>query len=300
MTRVGCVMSRPWWWEAVSCPSGKECGRIEAKNADGRTVASVPYQLTRRGPFTAMLLPQLTQTSHIRVEPGSDRVEALRALIGEIKKFMRERRVLMAQVADYMTRQDEQTLASEGFKMEPRVSYRIAPVDIATAIDNFTPGKRRKYRKAAAANFSLRQDMTPDELYSALEEAFGKVKYPRELLTTLANAAIGRGCGVILQARDSQGEHAAAVFLAYDDESLYYMAPTISPAHRQDGANEWLTVKAMEYAFERGLTFDFEGSVIPGIARSYRHFGGVAAHYTLATLYRDKLTGWIIRTIKHL
>ena len=52
-------MSRPWWWEAVSCPSGKECGRIEAKNADGRTVASVPYQLTRRGPFTAMLLPQL-------------------------------------------------------------------------------------------------------------------------------------------------------------------------------------------------------------------------------------------------
>ena len=61
-----------------------------------------------------------------------------------------------------------------------------------------------------------------------------------------------------------------------------------------------MTVKAMEYAFERGLTFDFEGSVIPGIARSYRHFGGVAAHYTLATLYRDKLTGWIIRTIKHL
>ena len=101
---TGPVMSRTWWWEAVSTPVGKESGTICAHGGRGETAASVPYQVTKRGPFAALLLPQLTQTSHMSLPSGQDgRGEALKSLIGELKRFMAQRLVVMAQVADYMT-----------------------------------------------------------------------------------------------------------------------------------------------------------------------------------------------------
>lgn len=292
MTTPDHVMSAPWWWQAVSEPVGKTWGRIEARQADGSVVASMPYQLTRRGPFAAMLMPALTQTGHLWTDPGADRCEALTLLLSELRAMTRRHRILMVQVADYLSEADKQILAAHGFNLQDRVSYQIKPGAAADISSLLHSDKRRKLNKASG-HFTLDEQMTPDELYDAIGRAYGRVRYPRQLFTRLATAAIANGNGVILRAKAESGDTAAAVMLAFDTEAAYYLTPAIDHAHMRDGANEWLTVQAIAYAHSRGLTFDFEGSMAPAIARSYRHFGGTPAHYTFATLYRPAAVKWL-------
>ncbi len=289
-------MARTWWWDAVSSPVGKEWIRLTANDPDGRVVASLPCQFTRRGPFSAILLPQLTQTSHIEFATEADRAEALRLLISELRRVMRERRAILAQVADYMTEDEEAILTSMGFEIERRVSYRIEPTSMDEVISHFHSDKRRTLRKAHG--LSLDTDMTPDEMHTELVNSYGSVAYSRNLFTSLASSAICNNCGVILRAKDEHGQTAAALLLTYDETTAYYLAYAINPAHRTDGSMEWLTVQAIEYAFSRKLTFDFEGSMIPNIARTYRHYGGQPARYTFATLYANPLAKLAIKGLK--
>lgn len=296
MTTPDHVMSADWWWAATSETVGKEWGRIEAKGGNGEVVASMPYQVTRRGPFTAMLMPELTQTGHIWTSPDADRGEALKALIEALRGKMKNERTLMVQVSDYMTEADKAILREEGFELAERVSYKIKPEAAGHVEARLCPGKRRKYRKACG-HFSLDEGMTPAELYDEIEKAYVNVRYPRNLFLRLGNAAIKNGNGMILRAKASDGSTAASVFLAIDSEAAYYLTPAINPAHRTDGANEWLTVQAIERVLSRGLTFDFEGSMVPGIANSYRHYGGTPDHYTFATLYRPKIFKYLVRVL---
>lgn len=296
MTTPDHVMSADWWWEAVSETVGKEWGRIEARGGDGAVVASMPYQITRRGPFTAMLMPELTQTGHIWTSPDADRGEALKALIKALKAKMKSERTLMVQVADYMTEADKSILREEGFELSERISYKIKPDAAGDVASRLYPNKRRRYRKACG-HFSLDESMTPAELYDEIEKAYVSVRYPRNLFLRLASTAIKNGNGVILRARASDGSTAASVFLALDSKVAYYLTPAINPAHKTDGANEWLTVQAIERVLSRGMTFDFEGSMVPRIAHSYRHYGGTPDHYTFATLYRPQFIKHIVHAL---
>lgn len=296
MTTPDHVMSADWWWAATSETVGKEWGRIEAKGGDGEIVASMPYQITRRGPFSAMLMPELTQTGHIRTSPDADRGEALKALIKALKAKMKSERTLMVQVSDYMTEADKSILREEGFELSERVSYKIKPEAAGEVESRLYPNKRRRYRRACG-HFSLDESMTPAELYDEIEKAYVSVRYPRDLFLRLASTAIKNGNGMILRARASDGSTAASVFLALDSEAAYYLTPAINPAHKTDGANEWLTVQAIELVLSRGMTFDFEGSMVPRIAHSYRHYGGTPDHYTFATLYRPQFIKHIVRAL---
>lgn len=289
-------MSRSWWWRAVSRPEGKEHGLVIAKDEKGEPTATLPYQIVRRGPVSAILMPQLTQTGHIWTAPAADRPEAMIAMCLELKRLMRRERCIMAQVADYLAPEEIEILRSEGFEIEERVSYRIEPDDIEAVINRFHSDKRRNYRKAKG--LTLDTGMTPDELYTAIETSYGKVFYSREIFTTLAAEAIRHDSGVILRAHNAGGDAVSALLLTFDSHFAYHMAYAATPSHERDGSLEWLTVRAMEYAFARGLTFDFEGSIVPGIARSYRHFGGVAAHYVFATRYANPLVKSIVKILK--
>lgn len=300
MGSTGHVMSSPWWWEAVSRPVGKDFGRIEVLAADGQVIASMPYQLTRRGPLSAILMPELTQTARLWTAPSVDRQEALRLLIKELRTFMKRNRVVMVQVADYLSEADKELLRAEGFSLQDRVSYQIAATTPADSIaGNLAPNKRRRYKRACG-NFTLHTDLTPTELYSALQKSYGTVRYPQALFLSLATAALANGNGVILSAQTPSGDTAAAVLLVTDDRTAYYLTPALHPDHKSDGANEWLTVQAIRHALSHGLTFDFEGSMVPTIAKSYSQYGSTPAHYTFATLFSPKPVKWLATAISAL
>lgn len=294
------LMARAWWLEAVSRPAGKEWGAVMATGVDGRLVGAMPYQLTRRGPVAAMLMPQLTQLSHIWTAPGTDRAEAVAATLRELRQQMRRDRVLMAQFADRLTEAECGAFMAEGFTLEERISLRLNDLsDIHQVEAAFAKYKKRKLRKAEAQGYTLDTDLTASEFTDLARQEItllhGSLLYPPALLEELAREAMGRGCCRLFCARAAGGVAAAAVMMVHDETTAYYLVTPRSEAYSRLGAVEWVTREAIRWAATEGLAFDFEGSMDSGVARSYSAYGATAAPYALATWCANGLVRWLVR-----
>jgi lipid II:glycine glycyltransferase (peptidoglycan interpeptide bridge formation enzyme) len=55
---------------------------------------------------------------------------------------------------------------------------------------------------------------------------------------------------------------------------MYYLFGGMDEAYGDSGAKSLLFWKAINMASEKNLTFNFEGSMIPGVERFFRSFGG--------------------------
>lgn len=94
---------------------------------------------------------------------------------------------------------------------------------------------------------------------------------------------------------NSNGELVASgVFLVYRSRILFLLG-TSSESGRESGAMHFLFDHLILQFAGHGMTFDFEGSENPGIARFYKSFGAEKVHY-----YRLKINRlpWIIRLLK--
>ena len=72
------------------------------------------------------------------------------------------------------------------------------------------------------------------------------------------------GRATILVARGADGQVHAGAYLVHDDRFTYYLAGGSDPALRTSGAGSLVVWAAIRAAAERGLAFDFEGSMIRG------------------------------------
>lgn len=294
------LMARAWWMEAVSRPAGKEWGAVMATDDGGRLVGAMPYQLTRRGPVAAMLMPQLTQLSHIWTNPEADRAEAIAATLRELRQQMRRDRVMMAQFADRLTEDERDAFIAAGFTLEERISLRLNDLSHVDRVEAcFAKYKQRKLRKAEAEGYTLDTDLSACEFASIARQEItqlrGPMLYPPALLAELAREALSRGCCRLFCARAEDGEVAAAVMMVHDEVTAYYLVTPRSAAYSRLGAVEWVTREAIRWAAARGLAFDFEGSMDAGVARAYSAYGASVAPYAMATWHANGLVRWLAR-----
>lgn len=291
------LMARAWWLEAVSRPAGKEWGAVLLRGGDGSVVGAMPYQLMRRGPLSAILMPQLTQVSHVWTADGVDRREALAQVLALLLAMCRSERVMLAQFAGFLDSDERGAFAGAGFVLRDRLTYRIASLADMTAVERgFADFKRRKLRRAEREGFVLDLSMSAADLYAEVEAAFrdAGVSYPRSLLVSLHRAAASRGCAQILCARRAAtGEFAAAVMVVCDAAVAYYLVTPRAAKFARSGAMEWLTRECMAWAAGRGLAFDFEGSMSPSVAFAYRSYGAAPLRYTFATWYASRPVRWL-------
>ena len=94
-------------------------------------------------------------------------------------------------------------------------------------------------------------------------------------------AAAPREARTILVARGADGAVHAGAYLVHDDRFTYYLAGGSDPALRTSGAGSLVVWAAIRAAAERGLAFDFEGSMIAGVEKFFRAFGGEPAPYSV-------------------
>jgi hypothetical protein len=60
---------------------------------------------------------------------------------------------------------------------------------------------------------------------------------------------------------------------------MYYLIPCYDPQYKSSGASALLVLEAIKLAQRLGVAFDFEGSMIKGIANHYKQFGSTATYY---------------------
>lgn len=79
----------------------------------------------------------------------------------------------------------------------------------------------------------------------------------------------------------------AAAYLVWDKHSMYYLIPCYDLKYKDSGASALLVLEAIKLARQKGVSFDFEGSMIKGVANHYKQFGSTQTiYYSVEKYYK--------------
>ena len=95
-----------------------------------------------------------------------------------------------------------------------------------------------------------------------------------------------KNCGKTIYASDQSGNIHSALFIIWNNYSAYNLISTIDPDYRNSGSTSLLIWEMIKYISDKTERFDFEGSMIEGVERSFRQFGAKQIPYFL--IYKDK------------
>jgi len=92
--------------------------------------------------------------------------------------------------------------------------------------------------------------------------------------------------GEIYEVYDERNELIASTFFIFSHQKAYYLFAASTPIGKEKRAMFYLIDQFIKRYAEKNVILDFEGSMIPGLARYYESFGAVAGKYQQIILNR--------------
>jgi hypothetical protein len=271
------IFMTDWWMDAVC--AGKQWDVLLIQGEQGDILAAMPYLLRKRAWMKYIVMPQQTQIGGIWLtEAAADVPDICQKISNELAKmklcYYRQQYPIGSPAVAAMQKL--------GFKSEKRITYRIEDLaDIEKIVQSFSKNKKRQLQKAQSLHVST--DMNIEDFYrfhvQCLLNQGKQISYTREFLLVLERKAKRLNQCQILSVCNEENQVVAAVFLVWDKRSMYYLIPCYDPQYKDSGASVLLAEQAIRLASEKGLAFDFEGSMIAGVANHYKQFGSTATTY---------------------
>lgn len=287
------IFMQPWWMDGVcagkqwdvllyfkttSDPSNRKVEDIEAV---------MPYLLCKRLWAHWIAMPQQTQIGGIWLtrNGGFDDQNELIDLPHIAEYFAKQ---LQALKIHYYYQQYPigsrivEPLQALRFKVRERVTYQIEDLhDLDKVVDRFSKNKKRQLQRAVT--LSVDKSLTPEQFYSfhrlCMTLQKKQISYSREFFLILQRKAEREKQSQIIAIRNADGELCAAAFLVWDKQRMYYLIPCYNPLYKESGGNALLVMEAIKLAREKGVVFDFEGSMRRGTAAHYKQFGSEKKTY---------------------
>lgn len=278
------IYSKPWWMDAV-CGSSWDVWLYEE---GGHIAAAMPYYLEERECGFYITKAPLTQNNGIVFDHPVGAGVVARA------KF--EEKVVRAAMS-YVDSLDlavyEQQFPTSyanwlphswcGCQALPRYTYVIEDTSDLDVVWAGVSSKQRAVVRKGMRNTGEVGSPDPDEFYQLHESVFAKqglsCPFSFAFWLCLENAVRERNAGRMLCAYDDEGKAASVLFLVWDEQRAYHLLGGGMPGRMSSDTYAALTWRAIELAHEKGLAYDFEGSMIERISKSFREFGGTPELY---------------------
>lgn len=163
------------------------------------------------------------------------------------------------------------------FQQRTRYTYVLPDIsDPQQLKENFSDKIRREMAKAEK-QFVAEEANDSTALLTLLQKSFRekKMKLPleKDVLARAFSAAVANHAGSMWLAKDASGKTAAAIFVAWDAGTAYYIIGAKDDAFGNSGAMSFLFWTAFNKLKNRVKSFDFEGSMIRGVENYFRSFG---------------------------
>lgn len=267
------VFEQPWWLDIVAPGEWQE---IIVKK-DGEVVGRLPF-IYKKG---NICMPPLTQTCGVWIkefpqEKGNGDLASIKEIIyqllEELPSFRNMKLALDSSNTYFLP------YYWKGYTIVPHISYRIQNLsDIGHIYQNF--GKTVvKNIKSANKKVSISREPRAEWLLEMLEMTFAnqnrKSPINKDLVIKIIQETQKRKSGLMLTAKDSDGNIHASSYFIFDDKVFYYLLAGSNPAYRTSGAQSLILWEALQYAQGKSKAFDFEGSMVEGIENFMRRFGG--------------------------
>lgn len=256
---------------------GKQWDVLLAEDERGEIAAAMPYLFGKRWGLRYVLPPQLTQYNGPWYRPGCDVDAATRQLQESLDKLR----------LTFFQQSFAPTVCSlagwKGYRAKKRCTYHIADIsDPMQVFANFDKRKRQRPIRHAMEVLHVEDNLTP-EVFASFHNDYFLSRGEKDLLShdfivRIISAALRRQQGLLLGLADNSGNLQAARFVAYDNHCAYALLSALCPGHH-NGASPLLFWHILQRLAGVTRTFDFEGSMDPGIAYSYSLYGAVPRDY---------------------
>jgi len=266
------LYATPWWLDAT-CSAGGWDAVIRKKN-DNDVIAALAFHTTKIRGLSAVITPPLTQWLSL-ISSSSDPGVSHPSLLPDLPK---------SAILDLSIKPDTALLyQNTNPPVVLKYSFIIPGMESMDAVRGmYNEGLKRNLRQAEK-NYILQESDDVAGFLSLCEQTYlqRKMKPPHwlnKVVPDVYQQLIKKQCGRIIIA-SFQDKVIAGVLTAWDSHSAYYLAGGRTGDDQGASAHALLLDHAVQAAQSRGIAFDFEGSMHPGIANFFQSFGGVPVSY---------------------
>lgn len=284
-----CIFQKYWWLDAVC---GKDNWDVLLNEKGGKIVGTLVYSFNDTKNGLIIKEPKLTQKSGIYInyplkQKYTSRLSFERKVINELIEELEKKNIKSySQNFDY-TFTNWLPFYWKGYNQTTRYTYLIEDTsnfeNVYENIDSSTKNLIRKAEKSVV----IKKELDIKEFYKINKMTFERknmdIPYNFELLQNIELECSKRNCREIFYAEDNEGNIHAAIYVIWDNKSMYYLLGGINPDFKNSNATSLLLLEAIKLACELKLSFDFEGSMNKEIEKFFSTFGGIQKQYFTIT-----------------
>ena len=258
---------------------GKQWDVALAHDDEGNVIGALPYLIGSKVGLRYVVQPQLTQYNGPWYR--SDDIKERHYADIQFRAWLRSLRLTLFQ-QNFAPGLSDLGAWTE-YNVTPRVTYRIEDIsDPRRVFENFDKSRRQRQIRRAERTLTADQGITP-EGFARFHTEYWQSRGQKDLLSEafmvrVIDAALQRRQGVLLGVRDEEGTLQGARFVAFDDNCGYALLSALHPQH-PNGTSALLFWLILQELSGRCRSFDFEGSMDPGIALSYSLYGAQPTTY---------------------
>lgn len=181
------------------------------------------------------------------------------------------------------------------FPHQDKYTYIIPRQDAQQAWMGMSGSTRRSVKKARSS-IVVKEGLNYNRFTACVIDSF-KVKnrenpFPMEVLQRIETSLADKNCRKILGAVNAEGKITAVIYLLFDEKRTYNL---VSAQMANDRAMHLLLWYAIEWSMNTGRSFDFEGSMIPGVEEFFKSFGGEKTAYPYVYAAKNSLVDKIVK-----
>ena len=293
------------WWLDIVCDGNWDVALFE-KNE--KVIASWPYHFIKKSGFNLLIMPKLTkflgvffhEAPHQKVyDQLSWEKKAINELFDQLPPYFSLQQNFHYHFKNWLP------LYWKKFSQTVAYSYIIqAPIDTDQLFKSIKSSLKRNINNASN-QLKVTETGNVEVVYEAIVKTYQRQKkappFSKELLGRLHESCSQRQCGKILIAKDTDDKVHGAIYLVWDQGSVYYLAGGFDPAYKTN-AFSYLIWQGINFAAESHRTFDFEGSMVEGIEQFFRSFEANQKPYFVMTHHpkrRAKVYFFLKEILKH-
>lgn len=279
------IFNQPFWLDAVV---GSENWDVILNEKGGKILGALPYSFENTNKGIIIKEGKLTQKSGIYINyPKNQKYTS---------KLSFERKVINSLIEE-LEKKDIKSYSQnfdysftnwlpfywKGYNQTTRYTYVIEDTrnyeDVYNSIDSTTKNIIRKAEK----NVNVKKGLSIDKFYEINKMTFDRknisIPYDLTFVKKIDKACNERNCREIFYAQDEENNIHAAIYVVWDNESMYYLLGGINPDYKNSSATSLLLLEAIKLACSMNLKFDFEGSMNKDIEKFFSSFGGIQKQY---------------------
>lgn len=279
------IYSKPWWMDVVC---GSENWDVWLYQNGSEVLAAMPYYMEQRGEHCYITKALLTQNNGIifNYPEGAKMVSKQyfeEKVIDAACEFIQSLNLDVYEQQFHYNFQNWLPFFWHRYTAVTRYTYVLEDIENIDETWGRISSKARKLVRKGQRNAEIKRGLDPEVFYTEHEKVFLKqglrCPFSWEQWIRIYKACKEQSACEIFYAQEEGGNIASVLFLMWDEKSSYLLLGGSVPEFQNLDTYSAVIWETIKFTAKKGLKYDFEGSVIKRISKSFREFGGEPKPY---------------------